>query len=237
MEEINLNELFKYFKEKWLVILIIVLSFGVIGSIYYAFIQVPTYTSNTTLILAGSKSEDTINQNDITINSKLVKTYQKIIRSRRVLDQVISELGLDVTWDSLANNINVNVVSDTEVIEISVTHTDAVLAYRIANSVANVFVKEVAELYNLSNISILDRAVVSDHPSSMGMTKILAIAILAGFVVACGIVFVIFYFDDTIKSVEQIESKLGVSVLGSVPYYNVKTEIQKQSVTRKEKRL
>ena len=235
MEEINLSEMFQYFREKWLVILTIVLGFGVIGSIYYAFIQVPTYTSNTTLILAGSKTDDTINQNDITINSKLVKTYQKIIRSRRVLDQVISDLGLDVSWSSLASNISVNVVSDTEVIEISVTNSDSILAYRIANSVANVFVKEVADLYNLTNINILDRAVVSDHPSSMGVAKILTIALLAGFVIACGIIFVIFYFDDTIKSAEQIEKKLGVSVLGTVPYYSPKIENQRKSAIRKDK--
>ncbi len=233
MEEINLNELFKYFKEKWLVILIIVLSFGVAGSIYYAFIQVPTYTSNTTLVLAGSSNESTISQSDLTINSKLVKTYQKIIRSRRVLNQVINDLGLDVSWESLANNISVSVVSDTEVIEITVTNPDAVLAYRVANSVANVFVKEVAELYNLSNINILDRAIVSDHPSSMGALKILVIAILGGVVVACGLVFIMFYFDNTVKSAEQIEAKLGVSVLGSVPYYNERNEMQREMRVRK----
>ena len=34
---------------------------------------------------------------------------------------------------------------------------------------------------------------------------------------SCGIIFIKFYFDTTIKTVEEIENKLGLTVLGILP--------------------
>ena len=39
---------------------------------------------------------------------------------------------------------------------------------------------------------------------------------MLGLVLAAGILFIIFYFDRTIKSVEQVEQKLKLPILGSV---------------------
>ena len=47
------------------------------------------------------------------------------------------------------------------------------------------------------------------------------IALVVGFILSIGIVFVIFYFDNTIKSVEQLEEKFDVPILGTVPTYSV----------------
>lgn len=228
MEEINLYDLFKYLKDKWLIILCSVISFLVIGTFYFNVILVPKYTSSTTLVLASSNTENnTINQNDITINQKLVKTYQQIVTSRRVLNQVIEELGLDVSAEVLAKDISVSVVNDADIIKISVTNESPRIAYQVANSVANVFSEEVVELYNLSNVNILDRAVRSDTPSSMGLAKTLVIFTLAGLVMSLGVIFIMFYFDTTIKSAEQIEAKLDVPVLGSIPNFVDKSKNKK----------
>ena len=38
-----------------------------------------------------------------------------------------------------------------------------------------------------------------------------------GLIISCGIIFIKFYFDTTIKTTEEIENKLGLTVLGVVP--------------------
>ena len=43
---------------------------------------------------------------------------------------------------------------------------------------------------------------------------------MLGLVVSAGILFIIFYFDRTIKSVEQVEQKIKLPILGSVQEYN-----------------
>ena len=85
MEEINLQDLFKYFVSKILVIVLVTVFFGLIGSLYLLFMQTPMYKSTTTLLLANVSGMDgsssSITTNDITLNQKLVSTYREIIKS------------------------------------------------------------------------------------------------------------------------------------------------------------
>ena len=40
-----------------------------------------------------------------------------------------------------------------------------------------------------------------------------------GFVLAAGVLFIIFYFDRTVKSIEQVEQKIKLPILGGVQEY------------------
>ena len=99
MEEINLKDLFRYFYSKILIIILITIFFGLIGSLYSLFIQTPMYSSKTTLLLANISEMDGdgtgIDNNTVSLNQKLVSTYREIIKSKRVLKQVIDNLDLD----------------------------------------------------------------------------------------------------------------------------------------------
>ena len=130
MEELDLKQLFNIFWSKKVQIILIVLIFIVLGVIYTIGFTTPMYSSSTTLLLAGSESSggettNSITTTDITLNSKLVSTYSVLVRSKDVLSQVISNLGMDISWESLRNNVKVSSVEDTEVIEISVTTNNA----------------------------------------------------------------------------------------------------------------
>jgi len=224
MEEIDLKELLRYAYRKKFIIIATTLIVALIGMIYFGFIQKPKYVSSTTLILtsfSNEKENDTINNNDLTMNQKLVTTYQEITKTRKVLNQVIDNLGLEYSASELANHVSVTGVTGTEIIRISVYDRDASLACSIANEIATIFSKEVKEIYNISNVSILDVAEVATSPSNISFIKATVIAFILGFILSIGIVFVIFYFDNTIKSVEQLEEKFDVPILGTVPIYSV----------------
>ncbi len=225
MEEIDLKELLRYTYRKKFIIIATTLVIVLISMIYFGFIQKPNYVSSTTLILTGfsnnSEKDTTINNNDLTINSKLVTTYQEITKTRKVLNQVIDNLKLDYSASELADHISVTGVTNTEIIKISVSDEDPELAADIANEIAVIFSAEVKEIYNLSNISILDKAEVATTPSNISFIKATIIAFIVGFFLSVGIVFIIFYFDNTVKSVEQLEEKFDVPILGTVPTYSV----------------
>ena len=166
MEELDLKELFEIFWSKKVQIILIILIFAVIGIIYTMGFVTPEYTSSTTLVLATSNGENqsamnttnSITTTDITLNSKLVSTYSVLVRSKDVLGQVISNLGIDISWENLKNNVTVSAVEDTEVIEISVTNGNPQYAADIANEIAKVFSDKVAEIYNINNVHIVDEA-------------------------------------------------------------------------------
>ena len=105
------------------------------------------YKSYTTIILGGNETtaSQTITQSDITLNKNLVDTYAEIVKSRRVLEQVIAELDLEETYEELSNKISVSSVNNTEIIKITVADSNPIEAKNVANVTANFFSKEVVK--------------------------------------------------------------------------------------------
>ena len=75
-------------------------------------------------------------------------------------------------------------------------------------------------LYNMNNVDILDEAIEAKNPYNINITKQIIIYFLIGFVLSAGILFIIFYFDRTVKSIEQVEQKIKLPILGGVQEYN-----------------
>jgi len=73
------------------------------------------------------------------------------------------------------------------------------------------------KIYKLNNVSILDRAEVEKSPYNVNYIKDNIIYVLIGIVISCGLIFVFFYFDTTIKTAEEVEKKLGLTIIGIVP--------------------
>lgn len=214
MEEINIKELYNYIISKFYIILIFVGICFILGNIYSLFIQKPLYQSNTSLVLV---SDNSITQSDVQLNNNLVYTYSEIIKSRSVLTQVINNLNLDYKVEQLTNNISVSSVTNTQLIKVVVTDRDKVKAKDIANEIAKVFTQEVNKKYKIQNVSIIDYAEVADSAYNINPLKQNLMYILVGFVLGFGVVFIIFYFDTTIKDTSVIEDKMQLTVLGVVP--------------------
>ena len=234
MEELDLKELFEIFWSKKVQIILIVLIFAVIGVIYTMGFVTPVYTSSTTLVLAGAESEEqtastsnSITTTDITINSKLVSTYSVLVRSKDVLGQVISNLGIDISWEQLRNNVTVSSVEDTEVIEISVTNGNPQYAADIANEIAKVFSDKVAEIYNINNVHIVDEAETPAGPSNINHTRDVIIFAFIGVVIAVIYVLIANMLDTTIKTADDIERQFKLPVLASIPIYGADMQKKK----------
>jgi len=217
MEEIDLKELFTFVKSKIGLLVAITAGVCILGCVYGLFLQTPMYQSYTTVIL--SSNEGTINQQDLNLYKNLVNTYAEIVKSRRVLDQVISELNLDLTYEELSSKISVSAVNNTEIIKISVNDADGIKAKNIANITANYFTKEIVDLYNMNNVDILDEAIEAKKPYNINIIKQVIIYFMLGFVLAAGVLFIIYYFDRTVKSIEQVEQKIKLPILGGVQEY------------------
>ena len=219
MEEINIRDFLNYLKKYVLVIVVvaIVLIIGVF--IYDKSIKKPLYTTYTTIILTKSNETQTgttITQNDILLNQKLVETYSKIIKSKLVLEQVISETGVTYTAEELSENVNVEAYENTEMLKISVTDQDPELAASIANSIAQVFSGEIAKIYQINNISVVDVAVTPEEVSNNTLKRDLLIALFISIFGTIGVVFVVYYFDDTVKLTDDLEEEIGMPVVAKV---------------------
>ena len=219
MEEINLKELFDYFVSKWFIIAIAGLVFVVAGASYTLFFKTPMYNSYTTMVLTtnNEKTNQQITSSDITLNKNLVSNYRVIMKSHSILNQVINNLELNTTAEQLKKQVNVTTEDDTEIIRISVNSENADSAKDIANEIARVFSNDVARYYSIKNVAIVDYAEKASSSYNISLLKTTVLALLVGIVLASAAIFVMFYFDTTIKSTEEIESKIGLPTLGIVP--------------------
>ena len=216
MEEIDLRELFEYFKNKIFTILIITILVMIAGNIYTTLTRVPLYKSDTTIVLV-SETQTQNNYTDLQMNKNLVDTYSEIIKSRKVLTPVIKNLDLDYSYAELKNTVSVSSVTNTEIIRVSVSNKDPEKSKEIANEIGKVFSEEIQKIYKLNNVSIVDKAIVATSPYNINYFKDNVIYLAIGLVLSCGLVFISFYFDTTIKTSEEIENKLGLTVVGIVP--------------------
>lgn len=233
MEELDLKEIFTMFWNKKVQIVLIVAVFIVIGVVYTMGFVTPRYTSSTTLVLAKAEDSkdtaDSITTTEINLNAKLVSTYSELVKSKNVLRQVISNLGINVNENTLRSNISVTSVKDTELIEITVTNEVPEYAAKIANETAKVFTTKVSEIYNINNIHVVDEAEVSNNPSNINHTKDVAIFAFIGIVVASAYVLILNIFDTTVKTAEEVEKHFKIPVLASIPIYDQENEKLKRA--------
>ena len=230
MEEINLRDLLSYFKKHLILFIVVVLFVVSAGTIYSVFILKPEYKSQATVILSSDKSKNTV-QSEINANKNLIDTYTEVVKSHRVLDRVKSEMQIEDTYEQLVKKVTVASLKDTEIISISVVDLDKNHSYSLANRIADTFTNEIGQIYNDKSVNVLDRAVEPQKPYNVDIVKQEAIYAAAGIVLATAVIFLMFYFDRTIKTTEQIEQLFKLPIYGKVR----KLETEKQKQQRKKR--
>ena len=217
MEEIDILDFIRYYLSKWYIVAVLLILILIGGNVYTSNFRTPLYKSDTTVILVSENDTDNYTQSDLTFNKNLVTTYSNIIKSKKVLNQVIRDLRLDYSYDELYNKVTVSSVDNTEIIRITVSDASSKLAMNIANSIVPAFSTEVERIYGIENVSILDAAIDSSEPYNVNQVKENIIFTTVSILLGSMIIFLIYYFDTSVKSAEMIEDKLGLTVLGMVP--------------------
>lgn len=228
MEEIDLVELLKMFWRKKILIILITILFIGIGYIYTTRFITPMYTSTTTLVLASNneknKSNTTSTAAEVVVNTKLVSTYSELIKSQKVLREVVADTGINITEEQLKKEISIESVSSTSLINISIEDKIPENSSKIANEIANVFTKKVAEIYNINNVQIVNQAEIPQEPSNINHKKDIVIFGLIGLLVSITYIIIANMFDTTIKSSEELDDVFGLPILASIPMYGKKSQ-------------
>lgn len=218
-ETISLQEIIKILKKHMGLILATTIGAGVIAAIISFFILTPIYQADTQILVSQqSDNQQDLTTNEIQSNLQLINTYNVIIKSPAILSIVIDELDLDMTPGGLTNKITVSNANNSQVVNISVQDEQEYMAVDIANTVAEVFQKEIPKLMNVDNVNILSAAVYSENPSPVKPNKMLniAIALIVGLMIGVGIAVLLEFLDVTVKTESEVEELLGLPVLGMI---------------------
>lgn len=237
VEEIDIREIYQTIRKRvWIIIAITLLAAFLSGIVSIFFLN-EVYKSSTTLIVS-KQNQGTGNDmqlSDVNLARYLVNTYSALAKSNLVLDRVLSELNLNMSLSQLKSKINVSAEGNTEIIRISVEDTVPERAMDIANSLAIIFIDEVNHLLKMENVQVIDTARASHSPIRPRTMKNIAIAIVLGLMAGMGIVLLIEYLDNTIKTPEDVQKCMQLSVIGRIPDFD--HESPKRKHTNRTTRL
>ena len=233
--EIDLREILQALKRKILLILMVALIGGCGAGAYTQFMMTPIYSSTSSMLVL-SKETTLTSLADLQLGASLTSDYTVLITSTPVLEQVIENLKLDMTAEDLRKTISINNPTDTRILEITVNNADSALAKEIVDEVANVSSSFIGDKMEVVPPKIIEVGKIATIRTSPSVKKNAEIGFLLGFVACAAIVVVLTIMDDTIKTEEDIEKYLGISVLAKVPdrkdFVNVKIKKNKKKSHR-----
>lgn len=220
MEEqvINISEIIDAVKKRWKIIALTTVVATLISGIFSFFIISPTYEASTKIFIGkeGAESEG-YNSSDVSMYQNLIKTYSELIKTKDLVNRAINNSEYDLLLDDVLNDITVNTLTGTQILQISYQSKSPSIAKNILESITNEFITKAEELVPNGNVKILESVELPEDPVAPNKTMNIAIAFILGMMVGFGIVFLLEYLDNTYKNKEQLEKDLDIPVLGVIP--------------------
>lgn len=218
MEEIDLREVFNIIKKRALIIVLCIIIMVTTIGITSCFSSIPQYRTSTSIIISNIQDNgQSISCTGIVTDEKLIKTFTEIAKSRTISNIVIRNLKIDITPKRLSNKVNIAVIEDTGVIKIEVIDENPKVATNIANEISNVFIQYVNSESKIVRIKVLDKAEIPLSPINSKLRLNIAIAVMLGILIGLLLIFIIEYFDNTLRTTSDVEKHLGMPVIGIVP--------------------
>lgn len=234
--EVDLLQIFRVIMTRIWVILLSGILTGIIALVITQTLITPMYTSSVKLYVISRQSDQTTTLSDIQSSTQLVKDYKVLVTSLPVVDQVITDLGLNIDNNDLINKIECTIETDSRVLAITVTDADPVQAKHIADDLADVFSSRITQIMKIDSVNVIEYGSVAESPVSPNVKKNVAIGLLIGILLSTSIIVIKFIVDDTIKTSEDVERYLGISTLSLIPLtreeYNGKKSKRKRRLRR-----
>jgi len=239
-ETISLKEIFEVIKKRLLLIIACIVGAALIAAVVSFFILTPSYESSSQFIVnqGEQNTEAQFSSEDIRTNVEIINTYNVIIKSNAILDDVSESLNGIYSADQLKDKIQVTSEENSQVVTVTATDEKPSLAVDIANTTVETFQDKIPDIMNVDNVSVLTKAIMGDNPSPVAPKPMLniAIAVVLGGMVGVGIAFLLAYLDNTITTEDDIEKQLDLPLLGVISHINPEDirgdQLAKQQIRR-----
>ncbi|MEK4621796.1 MULTISPECIES: YveK family protein [Priestia] len=236
-EKTSIKGLFLVIQKRLPIILLLTVTLGIISGVISYFVLAPVYQASTqVLINQKDANNSSLNGMQIKTNTDLINTYSAILKSRTILEEVKNELNLSQSVDTLSQQITVNSQENSQVFSVIVEDKNAIEAAKIANTVSETFRKEIPNIMNIDNVTVLSKANLKDKMAPIEPHPItnVAVTLVIGFMTSIALAFLLEYMDNTIKNEADVEKLLGLPVLGCIEkiFEDNKPKMNKNSISK-----
>ncbi|MGN0520855.1 MAG: YveK family protein [Candidatus Fimenecus sp.] len=217
---IDLMDLWRLFCKKWWVMLLAAVAVSTVmwGVVRLTF--VPEYTSTATLYILKEHNEqkpDSSVASDFSLALNVVNDCTYIAKSHAVLDQVIDELQLNISYSNLYNCVTISNPQDTRILEVRVTADSPQNAKQIADCLCEIAVVQIEKAMGFQQVNFYEYAILNTSPSNTVSMKTYLQAAMAAAALVYAIYVLRFFLDGRMRTEEDIQKYLGLTVLGDIP--------------------
>lgn len=221
-DTIDLLEVFAVVRQHILVVILATVIAAVAGFSVSRFLLVPQYEASA-LMIVNTRQDTTANVTSDQINSatKLVSTYSIIIKSDTVLQQVINNLGLTLTYPELQDRVTVTSVDDTQVMQITVRSDNIEWARQVCEQITLIAPDVILESVEAGSVKLISQASANPDPVSPNVMRNTAVAAMLGLVLSLGVIILREMLDNRIKTEDDVRKYLDMPVIGVIPDYEM----------------
>lgn len=232
-ENIDLIELLWALLDKLWMVVALTLAAALIVGIYTVIFVKPVYQSVTSIYLRNPEFKE-VNNEELSLATSLKKDYEVLIKSDTVLQEVIDDLSLDISVSQLSGMVTITNLPETRILAIAVKSNDPIQTKNIAENLANISAKQLVRLMGLEEVTIVDEAKIPIEPSGPSLKRNVVMGALVGCALACSMILLFCMMSDKIRTAEDVELYLKLSVLGSIPSMEVFSKAKKKRRLRNE---
>lgn len=224
----DISEVLGGIKDKWKNIVLIVLFFLLISSIYNIFFINKEYEANVKIFIGKQKFKnitETYNNEEINLYQRLITTYSEVIKSKKLINESIKGSKMNylqdkyenINYDLLMENLTVNPIANTQIIEIKYKSLNPQQSYDLLYSITENLISYSKELYPNVNITILEQVHVNLKPLMNKKLTIIGSGLILGLIVGIGGIIGVMYLNNTYKNQKSLEEEIGLTVIGVIP--------------------
>ena len=233
LDEINIRIIIKDLL--WhLPYIILAVFIGVMGvRIYKNMVYVPEYTASTTMAVMAKGNADGSAYSSLTTASSMAEVFTEVFQSEIMREKVKDTVG-EISGDF---KITTNLIQETNLLVLNVTANDPQTAYKVILSIIENYRYVSDYLFSNAVLEVIMEPVVPMAPSnSFNTSRLDKLAVLAMFVLICGLIVVCSVFRKTVKTVKAGRRNLEGRYLGVIPY-EAKNRTLKAKIKRTNKAL
>lgn len=220
LREITLSDLWRIFIHRlWIMILAMVLVIGATVT-YDKLTYVPKYNSTATLYILKQQNELTTNRQDyedFTLALKVVNDCNHMLKSHVVLDTVVANLGLNMSYSALRGSISTSNPEESRILEVTVVADTPENAKRIVDNVCDVGVSEITKAMGFKQVNLIEYGILNTSPCNAPSTMSYILMGLVAMIAVYAVYLLTYLFDDRLKTDEEIERALELTVIGDIP--------------------
>lgn len=208
----------------WFIVLIVGIVAGMGSFIVVTQMYKPQYSASITLLVQSKTNSQNV-YDSLTATTKLAGVFKNILDSSQLQNAAAESLG----YSQFPGTLSCSIVEETNILSFSVKSDSPIKSYRLLNAVLDSYPQFTKNVVSSIVLQTLEEPVVPVSPNNnSNATRAMMLGFLIGVLLTVAIIAVLSYYKDTIKKESDIEKKLNVKRVVSIPK-------QKKKISFKEK--